>query len=429
MLVNKVPFARIVSMLGISWEVFYHRLDFIHRQCLAFAADRERKLKGLPIRRLYLATDRQDYVNWAGRRDKRNIVLSAVASADNSSGYVFGAHSNFDPSSDRDAVEADAGRIGDHLSPSPLRKYARFWLERDYLASANKMSGKEGRIGATLDSAISATYATAGEGLDVEVFDEKTATQKLPDYGLQVHAEYTLVAHFYFLRKMLGNVEGWRFFLDQEPGIRSACLSAFQPEIAARTAEAFYVRITKDLTVDRKRELTARSRAVFKGINLQNPSLSDGGVRLLMLKGEIANIRQFGQWKDRWARHPLPTMSEPEKAVCWLTEHDQFDENHLAWLYNKASLHAVDAFFQKVRCRVSLLERPLHSSANAGRVWNGYAAYNPATVQKLLDIFRVVHNFIDKRQTKQGGIKTVTTPATRLGLAQAPLTYSDVIYF
>jgi hypothetical protein len=60
---------------------------------------------------------------------------------------------------------------------------------------------------------------------------------------------------------------------------------------------------------------------------------------------------------------------------------------------------------------------------------NGYAAYNPATVQKLLDIFSVVHNFIDKRQTKQGSIKSVTTPATRLGLAQAPLTYSDVIYF
>lgn len=86
-LVNKVPFARIVSMLDISWEVFYHRLDFIHRQCLAFAADRERNLKGLPIRRLYLATDRQDYpVNWTARKDPRNGVLSAVASADHSSG-------------------------------------------------------------------------------------------------------------------------------------------------------------------------------------------------------------------------------------------------------------------------------------------------------------------------------------------------------
>ena len=122
-------------------------------------------------------------------------------------------------------------------------------------------------------------------------------------------------------------------------------------------------------------------------------------------------------------------MGEPEKAACWLTEQGQFDEGHVAWLYNKASLHAVDAFFQKVRRRISLLERPIHSSANACRDWNGYTAYNPATVQKLHDIFRVVHNFIDKRQTKQGGIKSVTTPGTRLGLAQAPLMYGDVIYF
>jgi hypothetical protein len=116
MLVNKVPFARIVSMLGISWEVFYHRLDFVHRQCLAFAANRERNLNDLPIRRLYLATDRQEYiVNWTERKDKRNIVLSAVASADNSSGYVFGIHTNFDPSSNRDVVEADARKVGDCL--------------------------------------------------------------------------------------------------------------------------------------------------------------------------------------------------------------------------------------------------------------------------------------------------------------------------
>jgi len=430
MLVNKVPFARIVSMLGISWEVFYHRLDFIHRQCLAFAADRERNLKDLPIRRIYLATDRQDYVvNWAGRKDKRNIVLSAVASADNSSGYVFGVHINFDPLPDRDAVEDDARETGDGLLPSPLRKYARFWLECDYRASANRRPGKADRGAVSLDGAISAAYAMVGERQDVEVFDEKTATQKLPDYGLQVHAEYTLIAHFYFLKKVLGNVEGWRFFLDQESGIRSACLSAFQPEIAARTAEAFYVRITKDLTVDQKRHLTARSKEVFEGAKAQSPSLSDGGVRLLMLKGEIAKARQFGHWKDRWVRHPLPTMSEPEKAVCWLTEHNQFDEDHAAWLYNKASLHAVDAFFQKVRRRISLLERPIHSSANTGRVWNGYAAYNPANVQKLLDIFRVVHNFIDRRQIKTGGVKAMTTPATRLGVAQAPLTYGDVIYF
>src|SRR3989304_1612219 len=100
-------------MLGISWKVLYHRIDFIHQQCLAFAADRERKLATLSIRRLYLAVDKQDHlVNWTERKDKRNVVLSAIASADNATGYVFGIHPNFDSSIDRDAVESDPGACG-----------------------------------------------------------------------------------------------------------------------------------------------------------------------------------------------------------------------------------------------------------------------------------------------------------------------------
>jgi hypothetical protein len=40
----------------------------------------ESALANLPIRRLYLGVDRQDYlVNWLGRKDKRNTRLSATA--------------------------------------------------------------------------------------------------------------------------------------------------------------------------------------------------------------------------------------------------------------------------------------------------------------------------------------------------------------
>lgn len=91
----------------------------------------------------------------------------------------------------------------------------------------------------------------------------------------------------------------------------------------------------------------------------------------------------------------------------------------------KATLHGVDSFFEKVRRRISLFERAVRSSANDGRTWNGYSAYNPAMVGKLLDIFRVVHNYIDVR--KKDGI--TTTAAMRLGLANAPLSYKDVLYY
>ena len=43
-----------------------------------------------------------------------------------------------------------------------------------------------------------------------------------------------------------------------------------------------------------------------------------------------------------------------EKAMCYLTDIQEYDEEHLAWLYNKASLHAIDRFMQ-FRRRLSLL--------------------------------------------------------------------------
>jgi hypothetical protein len=60
------------------------------------------------------------------------VQLSAVGSADNETGYVFGMHLNFDSTLDAVAVEADAEQIGDCDIPYPFRKYARAWLECDY---------------------------------------------------------------------------------------------------------------------------------------------------------------------------------------------------------------------------------------------------------------------------------------------------------
>ncbi|AQV99444.1 Insertion element protein (plasmid) [Cupriavidus necator] len=64
-------------------------------------------------------------------------------------------------------------------------------------------------------------------------------------------------------------------------------------------------------------------------------------------------------------------MAEPEKASCLLTDFGDYDPDHLAWLHNKASLHAVDSWFNRIRRRSAMLERPIASSANCGRVWNG----------------------------------------------------------
>ena len=74
-----------------------------------------------------------------------------------------------------------------------------------------------------------------------------------------------------------------------------------------------------------------------------------------------------------------------------------------------------------IRRRLSLLERPITSASSARRMWYGYSAYNPESIGKLLDIFRVYYNYC--LAGKDG-----RTPAMRLGLAKSQVAVEDIIY-
>jgi len=425
LIVNKVPFNRIIEITGISWAVLYNRIDHIHKQCMSFISNRENKLKDMDIEKLYLSVDRQEYtLNWTERSDKRNTILTGICSADNSTNYILGIHPNFDKTISNEFIQKEVFACEDHLKTPPFRKFARIWLDKDYSDSIQRSANnKKKKFANNLVEDIANTYENALQRDDIEGFDSKTITEKLPDYGVQIHAEYTMIAHFHTLKKLFGNVGKWRFFLDQDSGIRGACLSAFANEIKDRKAEAFYVRIEKNLTVDEKRKLKAQAKRKFDEVRKLNPGLSENDIKIKLLKQEIQDNVKIGNWKDSWVKHPFPDMAEANKAMCWLTEHSDgdMDLTHKAWLYNKATLHGVDSFFQQVRRRIAMLERPIGSASNNGRIWNGYGAYNPAMVVKLLEIFRVVHNYIPKNGDK-------ITPAMKFGLAEAPLSYKTILY-
>ncbi len=414
---------RICEVADIGPESLYGKIDFFYRQCLAFAADREKRLlNGMPMSRLYIGVDRQDYVvNWTRHEDRRNVMLHAVGSADNATSYVFGMHLNYDAALDSEEVEADALSAGDYQAKVPFRRYARCWLKEDYAAAVRKQSMRK-RIARGLQSEIEAEYTETIQRDDVEVSEVQNSGRRLPTKGMQIHVEYTLYGHFFYLKKLFGGVEKLRFFLDQDSGMRAACLVAFQSEIVARRADAFYVRIAKEMTIAEKRVAIASSRAEFEKARKTNPSWSDAELEILLTKQHIANMAAIGKWQDRWMTHPFPNMSEPEKAVCYLTDYKDYDEDHLARLYNKASLHAIDRFFMQVRRRLSILERPVGSASGAGRIWYGYSAYNPETIVKMLGIFRVFYNYC--LAGKDG-----KTPAMRLGLAKGKVSLEDIICF
>lgn len=421
MLSGKMPLRRICEAAGVSAPVLYQRIDFLYRQCVAFQTAREDRLARLELPRLYLGTDRQDHVvNWSDRKDKRNVLVTAVATADNLSGYVFGMHTNFDDRCDPAEIEAAARAVGDLAKAGPHRRFARQWLTPDLEASAKRRSS---RASGNIEDSIEEAYEMADARTDVESPEIAQSIERLPGNGMLIHAEYTLYGHFLHLRRLLDGVEKVRFFLDQDSGMRAACLGAWADRVTSRTCDAFYVRIGKDLTVDQKRKLVRTANETFVAQMARHPGLSEEEVRLLLLKQRIREAKRIGQWKDRWVLHPTPTMSEPEKAMCYLTDLSDYDEDHLAWLYNKASLHAVDSWFNRLRRRSSMLERPIDSGGNRGRSWNGYSAYRPGQLQKLMTIYRACHNYI---WLADGQSKT---PAMRLGLARAPLDYKDMIYF
>ena len=332
LLMNKSPLRRILEVADISASSLYGKIDFLFRQCLAFAADRERRLvDGMPIRRLYLATDRQDYVvNWTSEHDRRNVVLHAVGTADNTTGYVFGMHLNYDPSLDAQAVERDADALADAAKKPPFRRYARVWLETDYRSAAQRQAGRRIPKAGGLNAEIAASYDETVLREDVEVADTPNAATRLPARGMQVHAEYTLYGHCFFLKKLFAGVEKLRLFLDQDSGMRAAFLSAFQPEIAARRADAFYVRIRRELTINEKRAAVAASRSALEAARRECPGLDDSALELLLAKAQLAHMSAFGQWQDKWLMHPFPNMSEPQKATCYLTNYKDYDEDHLA---------------------------------------------------------------------------------------------------
>jgi transposase-like protein len=424
LLVNKVPFSRICEIAGISFQTLYRKIDFIHRQCLLFVGNRERQIPDMGLKRLYLAVDRQDYVvNWTDQMDKRNVVLSAVGTADNRSGYVFGMHLNFDPGMDPSQVIAEVALRGDSNIPAPFRRHARLWIPDDFEKttrgdfSVHTLS----RAGRLFDE-IRGTYGQALQRDDIEVFETPDITNRLPNNGLQVHSEYTLYGHFFFLRDLFKNVEKVRFFLDQESGIRAACLSAFVDEVLQKRCDAFYVRINKDLTVNEKRR--RRAECIRELEEMRESFPADTDLELELIKIRMQGLIPIGKWQDKWLYHPLPNMSEPDKAVCWLTDLKDraYDEDHLARLYKMASLHGIDRFFMQVRRRLSLLERPMTSSSNSGRRWYGYSAYNPENVTKLLDIFRVFYNYVELGDDKK-------TPALRVGLAKGKITIEDILYY
>lgn len=431
-LMNSMPLRRIIKVLGISPSQLYDRIDFLSEQCDRFAGARERTLldrDDLDTR--YLSVDRQKLlVNWHSRKERKNTLLSSIATADQATGYVFGVNVNFDPALVADEVEKDMLRFGDPRRARAFRRYARVWLPADWNAAADAAVPRGSTGKRELEADIADIYAAALGRPDIEDGEGPSDSTRAPVDGMLLHEQVVMYAHIQFVSRLLARAKKIRFFADQESGIRAAILSAVPGRVTKRTVDAFYVKVLKEMSVDKKRSLVAATKrrltelADSNGVTLE-------AAKILAAKEELARMVVIGKWGDRWFNHPISDMREPEKRICWLTDIDpvatslaerDHQLSYQALLHLKATMTAVDRFFMQVRRGVTLAERAVASSNTARRLWFGKSAYNPEVLVKLLGIFRTYFNYCEVGQDKR-------TPAMRLGLARGPVAPEDIIYF
>jgi hypothetical protein len=274
----------------------------------------------------------------------------------------------------------------------------------------------------TVEKVIKSRYKQAALRKDVESGDQPNKDLQLPRKGMIVRIDYCLYGHFFHLKKLLPGAEKIRFFLDQESGIRAACLSAFRDEIISRRCDAFYVSINREMTIDARRKARDNAQLELQAFKKAHPNLATSSAKLQILIERLQEMAVYGQYRDRWFAHPFPTIAEPEKKVCYLTDFRDYSLDHSAWLYNKASLVGINIFFANLRRKQSMLERPISTPSGLNKKWYGYSPYNPAMINKILLIHRVWYNYVKKNR------RTKITPAMKLGLAKGPIDIEKIIY-
>ena len=417
-----------------SPQAYYDILNFIHRRCRDYSGTVDRALIDGRLRLpadMNVQSDAQVYLlNWISRMDRRNVELSTYSTVDVGSSFILGMHCNFDGRVDPFEVNMEAFEIGDLDVPEPFRKYGHYWLAGDELRAGRAMARRDDRARVALFTQIEELYSSAETREDVENIELQTldTTYTTPELstGLQVHMPYTAYAHWFLMHRMLtgAGVEQVQLNSDIDSMTRAAFLTAYADEVKRGDAHAFFVKYTKWETIDERRRILKASKRKLADYRLAAPGRVNWSKKRLareMMKEYIAEREQHGQWEDEWAIHPLPTINEPQKAMCWLTPNADLDEDRKADMFLRAGLARIDNVFQKTRRLINAVERPIGTSSTHNKVWHGYAPYNPTMVSKYLTIFRTVNNFVFVGDDGQ-------TPAMRLGFAREPLDFEDIIW-
>ena len=202
-----------------------------------------------------------------GMKAKRNCDIYGIATACLDTSYVFAFNFNYDGSVDARKAEQETIETGDYDRAKHDRKYARIWLSQEFNEAVKNRPDK-GQIpipGSLKDDIKIKSFIDQKFNIS-DSSENIDPTKQLPDRCALVHNEYTMMAHFFLLKRFFRSTEKTRFFLDLDNGMKTAYISAFREEISEDRSDGFLVRTSKNKTNDEKDKLVAQFRTMVSVI-------------------------------------------------------------------------------------------------------------------------------------------------------------------
>lgn len=179
-----------------------------------------------------------------------------------------------------------------------------------------------------IGSQVREKYLDALERDDIEAPQDAFEDCQLPHVSAQVHSEYTLHGHFFFLRRTLANVETIRLLLDQDPGMRAACIGAFFYRIQDMTCDAFYISTNNEASIHERKRIHQKSAELIAATMSEQDLYSEYQAQLYLLAKAIEESISIFQWQDRCFEFQYIHAKKFNKIVYYITNYNNYKFKH-----------------------------------------------------------------------------------------------------
>ena len=247
--------------------------------------------------------------------------------------------------------------------------------------------------------------------------------------GLQIKFTYTALAQFWHIRNAL-KYKKLRIVSDKDNALISAIMRAFYDEIDNGCVHTFTCTIDKTLS---KKEAYVGYLEGQDTVNIYKNAMScdyyDALISIMKMRMKAKNamyrIKNGLLDVGSGIEYPAPYKDEGRRIVTPRTDLTSLDEDHIAAMLCKVDNRAINTFFNQIRRRISILERPLVGARSGGKSYI-YSNVNPKYAHYLVTILRTYLNYCIP--IRYGKNEDKMTPAMKIGIAKKIYTIKDILY-